>query len=538
MNHRKRWIFLGLALVLVAMAAWVGVRTLRSRSAASKATSYSRLVAVTRGSLVASITPTGEVAAQQQVDLSFDVSKIPVLGVYVKAGQTVKKGDVLVRIDPASLQRALDQAKANLLSAEDALETAQEPTTELGRKKTKLALAQAKAAVSEAQTALDEVQNSRSATASKALSDAKLQLQQAKDKLAALQNDKATQEQIDRLQWQANIAEVAHGGLVDNPNPTDESRDRELLARNRMLDAQDSLETAKARAELDLLNAQNNVTTAEEALAKLQSGADAVELAGAKYNLAKAQDDLATASAGPDTKALQLAQARYDAAKALAEEAQATLDSATMVAPFDGTVISVGVEAGDTVSAGTVAVTLADLSTLRITAIIDESDISQVQVGQTAQITFDALSGKRFTGKVLEIPLEGTLSQNVLTYKVPVSLEGTANAGLRPGMTANLKITVGQRQNALLVPMLAVQETDSGSVVLLKDATTGESTETPVELGLSDGTNWEVLRGLNEGDQVLVEYSTSSTQSSSQFGPGAGAVFFESGGGGPPPNMR
>jgi multidrug efflux pump subunit AcrA (membrane-fusion protein) len=119
-----------------------------------------------------------------------------------------------------------------------------------------------------------------------------------------------------------------------------------------------------------------------------------------------------------------------------------------------------------------------------------------------------------------------------------VSLEGTANAGLRPGMTANLKITVGQRQNALLVPMLAVQETDSGSVVLLKDATTGESTETPVELGLSDGTNWEVLRGLNEGDQVLVEYSTSSTQSSSQFGPGAGAVFFESGGGGPPPNMR
>jgi RND family efflux transporter MFP subunit len=460
-----------------------------------------------------------------------------VLGVYVKAGQIVKKGDVLMRIDPASLQRALDQAKANLLSAQDALETAQEPTTELGRKKTKLALAQAKAAVSDAQTALDEVQNSKSATASTALSDAKLQLQQAKDKLAALQNDKATQEQIDRLQWQANLAEVAHGGLVDNPNPTDESRDRELLARNRMLDAQDSLETAKARAELDLLTAQNNVTTAEEALAKLQSGADALELARDKYNLAKAQDDLATASAGPDEKAIQLAQARYDAAKALAEEAQATLDSATMVAPFDGTVISVGVEAGDTVSAGNVAVTLADLSTLRIMTYIDESDISQVQVGQTAQITFDALTGKKFTGKVLEIPLQGTLSQNVLTYKVPVSLEGAANAGLRPGMTANLKITVGQRQNVLLVPMLAVQEADSGSVVLLKDATTGKSTQTPVELGLSDGTNSEVLAGLNEGDQVLVEYSTSSTQSSSQFGPGGGAVFFESGGGGPPPNL-
>jgi HlyD family secretion protein len=254
-------------------------------------------------------------------------------------------------------------------------------------------------------------------------------------------------------------------------------------------------------------------------LAELQSGSEALALvqarnkvAQAKYNLAKAEDSLATILAGPDAKAVQLAQSRYDAAKATLADVEASLEAATMVAPFDGTVISVGAEAGDLVSSNMNVVTLADLSDLRVLATVDETDISQVQVGQEVQITFDAFSGRRFRGQVLEVPLEGSLVQNVVSYEVPVSLEGAEGVSLRSGMTANLNIVVGRRQNVLLVPVLAVQEGEDGDVVLVQDSPRGEAVATRVEVGLSDGEYVEVLRGLNEGDQVVIEYQASTQQ--------------------------
>jgi HlyD family secretion protein len=199
-----------------------------------------------------------------------------------------------------------------------------------------------------------------------------------------------------------------------------------------------------------------------------------------------------------------------------------------MTAPFDGTVIAVGAEVGDLVSSNTAVVTLADLSSLQVLAVVDETDISQVQVGQQAQITFDAFPGRKFQGKVLEVPLEAKLVQNVVSYDVPVSLEGANSVALKPGMTANVKIVVGQRQNALLLPVLAIQQGEDGNVVLVQDSTTGKTVATPVEVGLSDGTYVEIVRGLNEGDRVAVQYSA-TTQQTGRF-PG----FAMMGGGRPP----
>jgi len=244
-------------------------------------------------------------------------------------------------------------------------------------------------------------------------------------------------------------------------------------------------------------------------------------VAQAEYNLAKAKDTLATIVAGPDAKTVQLAQARYDASKATLAKSQAALEAATMVAPFDATVISLGAEVGDLVSSGTTVVTLADLTDLRVLATVDETDISGVQVGQEAQITFDAFPGRKFKGKVLEVPLKGKLVQNVVSYEVPVSLGGVEGVSLKPGMTANLSIVVGRRQNVLLVSVLAVQQGEEGDVVLVQDSPNGAAVATPVELGLSDGTNVEVLRGLNEGDQVVVQYQTTTQQTNQRGGFGS-----------------
>jgi multidrug efflux pump subunit AcrA (membrane-fusion protein) len=178
---------------------------------------------------------------------------------------------------------------------------------------------------------------------------------------------------------------------------------------------------------------------------------------------------------------------------------------------------------------------------MEVLASVDETDISQVKVGQQAQITFDALSGQTFTGKVLEVPLQGTLSSNVVTYRVRLSLEGAENVSLRSGMTANVKIVTGQKQNVLLIPMLAVQQGDDGDVVLVQDATQGTVT-TPVQVGLNDGTYVEVTRGLNEGDVVVFEYQSTTNQQ--QFGFPGGGVMIEMDSGPPgqqlsaPPSVR
>jgi len=125
-------------------------------------------------------------------------------------------------------------------------------------------------------------------------------------------------------------------------------------------------------------------------------------------------------------------------------------------------------------------------------------------------ITFDALPGQSFRGQVLEVPLQGTLTSNVVTYQVPVSLEGEEGAAILPGMTANVTVITGERTDALLLPILALQQDESGYYVILEDGTAA-----PVEVGLDDGTYVEVVGGLIEGDRVLVEIADTSSEGSS-----------------------
>jgi len=211
--------------------------------------------------------------------------------------------------------------------------------------------------------------------------------------------------------------------------------------------------------------------------------------------------------AGSDPDDVEVAQARVISAQADLEEAQDALEAATMVAPFDGTVADVGARVGDLVSSNRVIVELSHLSELEILAMVDETDISNVKVGQQVQITFDALPGQKFSGKVLSVPVQGTLSQNVVTYEVPVSLEGAEDAPLKPKMTANLKIVLGKRENVLLVPAMALQYGEGLVTVLVQDDPDAPPVPTNVEVGLSDGTYTEVVRGLNEGDQVAIVFA-------------------------------
>jgi HlyD family secretion protein len=509
--------------VLLVGGGLLGYRLLRS---GEQATTYSQKVVVERGTIVATIAPTGEVYAPRQAELSFDVTKIPLTELNVTPGQQVKAGEVLARIDATSLERAVTEAEAQLTIAQSDLEEVKEPYTELDLTQAQVAVAQAEVSLAEAQETLHDLLNPDIATA---------ELESARYNLIVVQKSDVVSKNVRDREFEHTWYENNYGNFLKAYERGEETKTRLEWEWNALMGAKERLDAARAEAAKALGDAENRVAKAEDALqeaqedlAALQAGPDSLELdkdktqvAQAEYTLHKAQADLAEIQAGPDPKDVEVAQAKVVTAQADLEEARAALEAATMVAPFDGTVIDVGAEVGDLLSSSIVVVTLADLSHLEVKALVDETDISQVEIGQEAEITFDALSGKKFSGRVLSVPLQGTLSQNIVTYEVPVSLEGTEGVTLKAGMTANLKITVGKKENVLLVPAMAVQYQEGLPTVLVQDHPNASPAATNVEVGLSDGTYTEIVRGLNEGDLVVITFTPTEEGG---FSPGGGFI--------------
>ena len=221
-----------------------------------------------------------------------------------------------------------------------------------------------------------------------------------------------------------------------------------------------------------------------------------------------------------------------DKAQLAVSEAEDALAGTQLVAPFDGTILETNAVAGDPVSADTTVLTLANLDTLQVAASVDETTIRQVKAGQTAAITFDAFPGQSFTGQVLSIPLQGTLEGGVMVYTVPVSLTGAEKLALRVGMTANVEIKVADITDALLLPTIALQQSNGQYQVLVPttDDPNGATQAVTVEVGLSDGTYTQILKGLSVGDKVVEQVKSTTSDNNQQMGPGG----MDMGGGGPP----
>jgi RND family efflux transporter MFP subunit len=253
-------------------------------------------------------------------------------------------------------------------------------------------------------------------------------------------------------------------------------------------------------------------------LADARAGGDSLALAKAQLAvreaevmLASAKDERTKLTEGTDAVTLAAAQADVDKKRLVVADAEVALAGTSLIAPFDGTILQTYAAPGDLIGATSKIVTIANLQQLQVLASVDETTIKKVVEGQSAQITFDALPGQTLRGQVGEIPLQGTLQGGVMVYAVPVSLTGAEKLPLLVGMTANVKIQIGQAQNALLVPAMAVQRGSSGYQVLIPSSDpAGEPVAVPVEVGLSDGTYTQIVRGLNLGDKVVVQMSASS----------------------------
>jgi RND family efflux transporter MFP subunit len=203
-----------------------------------------------------------------------------------------------------------------------------------------------------------------------------------------------------------------------------------------------------------------------------------------------------------------------------------------ILAPFDGTVVSVGVKKNDVLSAmdysSKTAVQLVDTSQIKFTGQVDEIDILKIKTGQKAMISVDAVPNKTFTGTVSFISPFGTPdTNNVVKFPITIMLDPT-DVALKGGLTATADIAISTVENALLVPLSAVTTTSEGSFVNVINKATGQPEKRQVTLGSQNLQFAEVLSGLKEGDKVIVQEKVTGAPIVTEFPRGPS-------GGGPPP---
>lgn len=249
------------------------------------------------------------------------------------------------------------------------------------------------------------------------------------------------------------------------------------------------------------------------------SSTQAAALASATADYQAALGNFNITAATINDSALRTATSSVAQAQISVDQAQDNITKASLVAPFDGVVAAVNYNVGDTVgggggstsstgisvSASGAGVVIADPTQLQVKVTLSEVDVANVKVGQPAQMTLDALAGNTYTATVTAIGPIPTVSSGVVNYSVILSV-GSNDPALRPGMTANLSIEVNRRNDVLLVPTRAVRTQGNQKVVTVLFK--GQSIPTPVTTGLSSDTQIEIVSGLNEGDAVVVQGTT------------------------------
>ena len=208
------------------------------------------------------------------------------------------------------------------------------------------------------------------------------------------------------------------------------------------------------------------------------------------------------------------------------ENAQDRLSDYEVTAPISGTVVTKSAKAGDKIeggSSGTLC-TIYDLTYLEMTMNIDELDISDVAVGQTVEVTADAVEGKTYTGVVTRVSVAGVTSGGITAYPVTVRIDETD--GLLPGMNVDAEIVIEESRDTLAIPCGALNRGDTvlitagspGAVNALDQEAPEGYVYVEVETGVSDGSYIEVTSGLQEGDTVAYIRVSSSGDSGMMMG--------------------
>ena len=205
---------------------------------------------------------------------------------------------------------------------------------------------------------------------------------------------------------------------------------------------------------------------------------------------------------------LKLLNAEVEIARAAVKIAEAELSYATLKAPISGIIASVFTQEGETVAVGLSAptfVTIIDLERLQIETYVDEVDIGKIEIGQKTTFSVEGFPSIDIHGEVDAIYPKAILRENVVFYSVVVKSLNSQQVILRPEMTANVSIFLEPRKNVLFVPVTSMIKSGGSNFVFLLEK--GKPFRQEVQIGLKLGRFIEIINGLEEGDEVLENFS-------------------------------
>jgi HlyD family secretion protein len=231
------------------------------------------------------------------------------------------------------------------------------------------------------------------------------------------------------------------------------------------------------------------------------------------YQMAVQKQESARANLETAAAAIVKAEAAFEQQQAAVSIAEENLRNATIYSPIDGIVLSRDREVGDAVSSilllgssATLIMTVGDLNEVYVKGKVDESDIGRVYLGQPARIKVESFKDQTFQGHVTKLSPMGTEKDNVTTFEVRVSISNEKHI-LKAQMTANAEIILEEHKGVLAIP--------EGAVVYNKDKSTAAQVPDPtsekglrkiaIVTGVSNGAKTEVVKGLTEGQQVILQ---------------------------------
>jgi len=472
---------------------------------------------VIRGNIEATISATGNVVADREATVAF-ASSGKIVAVDATEGQLVEAGQVLARLDTTSLEWQVARSQASLDTTQARLAQAQQPASAEDLASAQAALDSAIASYDKAKegTSAEDLASAQAALDSAIASYDKVKAGPTKEDLAA------AKAQVDSAIASVQQAQTAYDRIKDRPDAA--MRQESLNLQNATIQLEQAQANYDAIAnrptESELASAKAQVTQAESQLASLLERPTESELASAAAQVAQAESQLASLLERPKPEDVAVFQAQVDEAAIALAQAQSQLDDAVLTAPFDGKVIAVQVGEGEWATPGAPAIVIAATEPLILDVNVDEVDVAQLEEGQMAHLSFDAIKGEEVAGTVTYIAPSSTNVGGAVAYAVEIGFD-PGDLPVRLGMTADVDIVVASAEGILLVPNRAIEaDREAGRYYVTRQAPVGTTQRVEVRIGLRDEANTQIVEGLEEGEQLALPEVPVQSQSEQSFGPG------------------
>lgn len=554
----RKKITIGIIIALLAIGGYYGYKKIKGGAAPTQYV----LAAVEKGTLITSVSGSGQISVSNQVDIKTKTSG-DLIYLNAQNGQEVKSGALLAQLDARDGYKAVRDAEANLASAKLSLEKLKQPADQLSILQAENSLLQAKETKTTAQNDLPRAYDDGFNNVSNAFLDLptimsglenmlydedfekyKLNIDwyssqaisynyDSQNKVIAYKKEVTDSYTLAREKYDQsfeNYKTISRSSepasitaLISNTYDTAKLIAEAVKNTNNYIDyVQDVIDQYKsAKVTLPALvtthqNSLDNYTgLTNSILINLLNIKQTIEdanqsIISSDRTIAEKTESLANLKAGADPLDIKSQELAIKQKENALLDAKEKLADYYIRAPFAGIITNASAKKGDSLSSGAIVAAL--ITKQQMAEIpLNEVDVAKIKIGQKATLTFDAIEGLNITGEIGEIDMLGTVSQGVVTYNVKILLD-TQDERVKPGMSISASIVTDIKQDVLMVPNSAIKSSNETHYVEMPNYTDPtKPNQQPVEIGLVNDTATEIASGLKEGDQIITQTITAAT---------------------------